>query len=76
MEGVGSKFLLRFPHILALTLVSFAWIVNVVLERPFNPLLHIVVAAFVLMTLSLILSEYLDYPDPYEADQKSKRIRF
>jgi hypothetical protein len=51
--------------VLVVTLIGTAWITGMVSGRITNPMLHISSAIVVVGSLALILSEHLDFSDPY-----------
>src|SRR5205807_7494372 len=65
---------LLIPHLLIVGLTASAWMIGMMFGRITNPLLHISAAIIVLSSLSLILTEQLNFPDPYDPDLQTKEM--
>ncbi len=59
--------MLLWPHMLVVTVICAAWIMGVVNGRVGHPLLHVLAAITVFGSLLFVLSEHLNFPEPYDA---------
>ena len=59
------NYMLFWPHMVVAVLMCIAWIIGMVSGHIINPLLHICAAIIVVGSLALILTEHLNFPDPY-----------
>ena len=68
----SKRFTLLIPHTLVVSLISIAWIIGMMLGHITNPMLHISSAIIVLASTGVILTERLEFPDPYDPKLREK----
>jgi cellulose synthase (UDP-forming) len=58
--------MLFWPHLFIAAFVCIAWLIGLASGHFINPLLHISAAIIVSISIALILTEHLSFPDPYD----------
>ncbi len=67
VRAKSQRYMLLWPHMLVVTVICAAWIMGVVNGRVGHPLLHVLAAITVFGSLLFVLSEHLNFPEPYDA---------
>jgi cellulose synthase (UDP-forming) len=62
----SRSYMLLLPHSIIVAFICIAWLIGLFSGHTINPLLHIAAAIVVIISLALILTERLNFPDPYD----------
>jgi cellulose synthase (UDP-forming) len=66
VKSAASKHILLPPYTLIIFFITICWIIGIAYNHIDNLLLHISAAVTVFGALCLVLTELLDYPDPFD----------
>jgi cellulose synthase/poly-beta-1,6-N-acetylglucosamine synthase-like glycosyltransferase len=75
VKARSRQYMLFWPHMLVVILVCAAWIIGMVSGHIITPFLHICAAVVVIGSLALILTEHLNFPDPYDKNLRINQNR-
>jgi len=64
-----------WPHAISLALVNLAWIYGTVTGRLTSTLIHCFAAVIVVAGMALLLTELLDFPDPFDRKLTEEMVR-
>jgi len=74
VRAQGRQFLL-WPHAVSLAILNIAWIYGTASGRLTSTFLHCVAALAVIAGMALLLSELLDFPDPFDKELAEEMLR-
>ena len=57
---------LLWPHLLVTAFICVAWLTGIYNGRVVNPMLHILAGMIVVGSIGLVLTEQIEFPDPYD----------
>ncbi|MDQ6811082.1 MAG: hypothetical protein M3Z95_04185, partial [Actinomycetota bacterium] len=61
-------------HLPAIVLIAFAWLAGAALGVTQGPVLHLFAATAIATSIAVVLTEFLKFPDPYDAGLASGRL--
>jgi hypothetical protein len=70
----GRQYALARAHLPAILLIAFAWLAGAVLGVTQGPVLHIFAATLIAVSVAIVLTEFLRFPDPYDAELARERL--
>ena len=62
----SKNYKLFWPHMVVCIVIGVSWFISLVSEHMINPFLFTCAAIIVIISLALILTELLNFPDPYD----------
>jgi cellulose synthase (UDP-forming) len=65
VRSPSHNFLLIWPNVLIIVVLSFSWIIGTA-SHALKPVLHISVFTTIVISLCLISTEFLSYPEPFD----------
>jgi cellulose synthase (UDP-forming) len=66
VKSKSRKYVLIQPHMLIVTLVCAAWVIGIFSGKKVDTSVHIWTTVIVITELLLVLTEFMDFPDPYD----------
>jgi cellulose synthase (UDP-forming) len=68
------QYVLARGHLPTIVLIAVAWLAGAVLGVSQNPVLQLFAAATIAASAALVLTEFLEFPDPYDEDLARERL--
>jgi hypothetical protein len=66
IRGRAWHYLWLWPHLVVVIVLCTSWIIGMVSGCVVHPLLHIWAALVVIGSLILVVTEWIDFPEPYD----------
>ncbi len=72
VKDKSRSYLLLFPHLVVIAFICLSWLIGLVSGHTISPFLHASAAIVVTISVILILTEHLNFPEPYDKELRKQ----